>query len=752
MSVDPAQAAASASFEGITYYFCSAYCEKQFRADAHRYVHQGKKEAMPAPTTGAGVEYFCPMDPDVVSDRPGACPKCGMALQPRNPLAEEGSDPELLDMAQRFWVGLLLGLPVFVLEMAGMVGLHLLNPTLNGILQAVLTSAVVFYAGWPIFHRARASLVNRSLNMFTLIALGVGTAHIYSLVTVLLALFRSGGLTAEEVHHIYFESAAMITILVLLGRVLELRARKLTNAALRKLLGLAPKTARLVLPNGREEDVPLELVQVGDLLRVRPGEKVPVDGDVREGKSAVDESMISGEPLPVEKGPGAKVIGATLNGNGTFVMRAEHVGSDTLLAQIVRLVGEAQRSRAPVQRLVDRVSAFFIPTVLFVALVTLVAWGAFGGTTGWLSGLLHAVAVLIIACPCALGLATPMALMVGLGRGAEIGVLIRNADALQALATADTLLLDKTGTLTEGKPTLSHAEPAPGFTAGEVLQLAASLERGSEHPLAAVFVRAADERQLPLREVHDFRGIPGHGVSGTVDGRRLLLGNARLFVEEKIVLADTAARADVLRGDGETVMFLAADGVTAGVFGVTDPIKPSTPEALATLRQEGIRLAMVTGDSRATAEVIARRLGVTEFFAELLPAGKKDLVQRLQTEGSRVAMAGDGINDAPALAQANVGIAMGGGTDVALESAGITLIGGDLRGLVRARRLSRATLRNIRENLLLAMLYNVLLIPVAAGILVPAGWGSISPVWAGVAMSLSSLSVVGNALRLRRAG
>jgi Cu+-exporting ATPase len=753
MTVDPAQAAGSADYEGKTYYFCSTHCLQQFRADPRRYLHQGVKEPMPVPSPGTGpVEYFCPMDPEVLSDRPGPCPKCGMALQPRTPLAHEMPDPELQDMTRRFWVGLLLGLPVFVIDMAGMIGLHLLGPTASGLLQAVLCTGVVFYAGLPIFSRAWTSLLNRSLNMFSLIALGVGAAYLNSLFVVVLALIRTGGLSEEVTHHTYFESAATITVLVLLGQVLELRARKLTSEAVRKLLGLAPKTARLVLPGGREDDVPLELVQVGDLLRVRPGEKVPVDGVVQEGASAVDESMVSGEPIPLEKGPGTKVIGGTLNGTGTFVMRAERVGADTMLAQIVRLVAEAQRSRAPVQKIVDRVSAVFIPAVLLVALATFFLWGIFGGEAGWRSGLVHAVAVLIIACPCALGLATPMALMVGLGRGAEVGVLVRNAEALQALATADTLLLDKTGTLTEGKPTLNHAEPGPGFSAEEVLRLAASLERGSEHPLAAVFVRAAEQKGLGLPAVSEFRGVPGRGVTGTVEGRRLVLGNARLFQEEGIDLGPLAARGDALRGEGETVMFQAVDGRAAGVFGVTDPIKSSAPAALEEIRQEGLYVGMVTGDGRATAEAVARKLGIREVFAEVLPGEKKNTVERLQKEGRRVAMAGDGINDAPALAQANVGIAMGSGTDVAMESAGITLVGGDLRGLVRARRLSRATLRNIRENLLLALLYNVLLIPVAAGILIPFGGVDISPVWAGAAMSLSSLSVIGNALRLRRAG
>jgi Cu+-exporting ATPase len=752
MTVDPAHAAGSADYEGKTYFFCSTHCLQQFRTDPRRYLHQGVKEPMPIPPPGAGpVEYFCPMDSDVVSDRPGPCPKCGMALQPRTPLPEEAPDPELQDMTRRFWVGLLLALPVFVLDMAGMAGLHPLGPTENGLLQAVLCTGVVFYAGLPIFSRAWTSLRNRSLNMFSLIALGVGAAYLNSVYEVASALILRGGLTDAVTHHVYFESAATITVLVLLGQVLELRARKMTNEAVRKLLGLAPKTARLVLPGGREEDVPLKLVQVGDLLRVRPGEKVPVDGAVQEGASAVDESMVSGEPLPVEKGAGAKVIGGTLNGTGTFVMRAERVGADTMLAQIVRLVAEAQRSRAPVQKIVDRVSAVFIPAVLLIALAALLLWGMFGGATGWREGLVHAVAVLIIACPCALGLATPMALMVGLGRGAEVGVLVRNAEALQALATADTLLLDKTGTLTEGKPTLKDVEPAPGFSPDESLRLAAGLERGSEHSLAAVFVRAAEERGLTLAPVSDFRSLPGRGVTGTVEGRRLALGNARLFQEEGIDLGPLAARGDALRGEGETVMFLAVDGRPACAFGVTDPIKSSAPVALEALRREGLLVGMVTGDSPATAEVVARKLGIREVFAEVLPGEKKSIVERLQKEGRRVAMAGDGINDAPALAQADVGIAMGGGTDVAMESAGITLVGGDLRGLVRARRLSRATLRNIRENLLLALLYNVLLIPVAAGILVPVGV-DISPVWAGVAMSLSSLSVVGNALRLRRTG
>ncbi len=753
MTVDPAHAAGSATFEGQTYFFCNPSCKQRFEADPHKYLHQGVKEAMaPVPPPTGLVEYFCPMDPEVVSDRPGACPKCGMALQPRTPMAEEGPDPELRDMTRRFWVGLLFGLPLFALDMAGMFGSPLLPPAPDVILQTLLGSAVVIYSGWPIFQRAWNSLVFRSLNMFTLIALGVGVAYLSSLTAVVTALLRWDGITAHLRHQVYFESAAMITVLVLLGQVLELRARKMTNAALRKLLGLAPKTARLVLPGGREEDVPLELVQVGDLLRVRPGDRVPVDGSVREGASAVDESMISGEPIPVEKGQGARVIGGTQNGTGTFVMRAEHVGSETMLAQIVRLVGEAQRSRAPVQRLVDRVSAVFIPVVLVIAVAAFLLWGWFGGENGWVSGLLHAVAVLIIACPCALGLATPMALMVGLGRGAELGVLVRNAEALQALAGADTLLFDKTGTLTEGKPTLNRVEPQPGFSEEEVIRLAASLERGSEHPLAAVFVRAAEAKHLALAAAHDFRTVPGQGVVGNVEGHRLILGNARLFGEEKIDTSPLAERGDALRRDGETVMYLAVDGRPAAAFGVTDPVKRTTPEALADLRHEGFRLAMVTGDARATAEAVARRLAIDDCFAELLPAEKKALVERLQREGRRVAMAGDGINDAPALAQADVGIAMGGGTDVAMESAGITLIGGDLRGLVKARRLSRATLRNIRENLWLAFLYNAVLIPVAAGILEPVAGISISPVWAGVAMSLSSLSVVGNALRLRGAG
>jgi Cu+-exporting ATPase len=741
MTVDPATAPASTVHEGHTYYFCCPHCLQQFQADPQRYLTEKPSPPPPVPEAPAGArtEYFCPMDPEVVSDHPGSCPKCGMALQPRILTPEEGPNPELVDMSRRFWIGLAFSLPLLVLAMSHH-ALARLWPALADVedwLQFLLATPVVFWCGWPFFQRAWVSIVQRSANMFTLIALGVGAAYGYSLVALLASPLAAG------MGKLYFESAAVITVLVLLGQVLEIRARGQTQLAIKKLLGLAPKTARLVHADGREEDIPLDRVQPGDRLRVRPGEKVPVDGLVTEGRSAVDESMISGEPMPVEKEPGSKVIGATVNGTGSLLVRAERVGRDTLLAHIVHMVSEAQRSRAPVQRLADQVSRVFVPAVLAVSVLTFLGVGLWGPEPRWTHALENAVAVLIIACPCALGLATPMAIMVGTGRGAQSGVLIKNAEALETLHRADTLVVDKTGTLTEGKPRLLKVEPAAGFAAGDVLRFAASLERGSEHPLATAILKEAEAQRLHLAEARDFQAIPGQGVKGLVEGLPALLGNASLLTDAGIAVDPLQALVEAMRAEGQTVMLLAVDGRAAGVVAVADPIRASTPEAIRLLHAEGLRIIMVTGDSRTTAEAVARRLGLDEVIAEVLPQDKRAVVKRLQDEGRVVAMAGDGINDAPALAQANVGIALGTGTDVAMESAGITLVQGDLRGIARARRLSQATMRAIRQNLFLAFVYNALSIPVAA-------FGLLSPVWASAAMSLSSLSVVGNSLRLRR--
>jgi P-type Cu+ transporter len=764
MSVEPATARGSFVYRGTTYYFCNPVCLERFQADPDHYLQRGPTGHMPAeapPTAAEGekVEYFCPMDPEVVSDRPGACPKCGMALEPRTVTLDEGPNPELVDLSRRFWVGLVFTLPLLWLAMAPMLGLSALVPDLGAYgnwIQLALATPVVFWSGWPFWERAWTSVVNRSPNMFTLIALGVGTAFFYSVIaTVAPGVFPEGmrgPMAAHGMNQVetYFESAAAITVLVLLGQVLEVRARSRTSAAIRKLLGLAPKTARLVRPDGREEDVPLAQVRPGDVLRVRPGEKVPVDGGVIEGRSAVDESMISGEPMPVEKEPGAKVIGGTVNGTGSLLMRAERVGAETLLARIVRLVSEAQRSRAPVQRLVDQVARYFVPAVLGVSLLTFVLWLALDPRPDRLGhAVANAVAVLIIACPCALGLATPMAVMVGTGRGAENGVLIKNAEALELLQKVDTLVVDKTGTLTEGKPRVVAVEPAEGMNAEELLRLAASLELGSEHPLAGAILKAADEKGLSPRPARDFQAFPGKGVIGNVDGREVVLGNPAFLAERGIDISllapspDRANRVDALRGEGQTVLLAAVDGRFAGLLGIADPIRPSTPEAIRTLQAEGLRVIMLTGDSRTTAEAVARRLGIDQVVAEVVPAEKSAAVKRLQEQGHIVAMAGDGINDAPALAQANVGIALGTGTDIAIEAAAVTLVQGDLRGIVRARRLSRFTMTAIRQNLFLAFVYNTLSIPVAA-------LGVLNPVLASAAMSLSSLSVVGNSLRLRK--
>lgn len=753
MTVMPETAAGSTVHEGQTYYFCNPHCLKKFQADPKKFL------AAPSPSSSvepapAGTMYTCPMHPEVVSDHPGSCPKCGMALEPIMPSAEDEPNPELTDMTRRFWVGVALSLPIFLVAMGGMVPAwhHFLQPYMGLLnwVQLALATPVVLWCGWPFFERAWASLIHRSPNMFTLIALGVGAAYLYSLAATLAPqIFPEGFRLAGGAVEPYFDTSAVVTVLVLLGQVLELRARGQTSAAIKKLLGLAPKTARLVGPDGKEQDVPLELIQPGDLLRIRPGEKVPVDAVVVEGRSAVDESMISGEPIPVEKEPTSHVIGGTVNGTGSLLIKAEHVGFDTLLAQIVRLVSAAQRSRAPVERLVNLVSRYFVPGVLAVAVTALVAWGVWGPQPRLAHALVSAVAVLIIACPCALGLATPMAIMVGTGKGAETGVLFRDAEALEILHKADTLVVDKTGTLTEGKPRLMTIEPLGDLSAEELLRLVAGLEKASEHPLAAAIVKEAEARGLPMAEVRDFESVTGQGVRGNAGGRTVLIGTSLFLKEQGVEVVDLQQRMDFLRQEGQTVVLAALDGKLAGVVGVADPIRASTLEAIQLLHQDGLRIIMLTGDSKITAEAVARRLGIDEVIAEVLPQQKNEVVQRLQQEGKIVAMAGDGINDAPALAQAHVGIAMGTGTDIAMESAGVTLLHGDLRAIARARRLSRATMNTIRQNLFLAFVYNAVSIPVAAGVLYPFIGLLLSPIWASAAMSFSSLSVVGNSLRLR---
>jgi Cu+-exporting ATPase len=709
----------------------------------------------PVVATRPRIEWTCPMHPQIVRDAPGSCPICGMALEPRTVGAVEGPDPELVNMTRRFWIGLVLTLPLLACVMGDMLPgqplRHLIPGRFSAWLQLVLATPVVLWAGWPFFQRGWASVVNRSLNMFTLIALGTGMAYVYSVVGALApGLFPASFRTHGGEVGLYFEAAAVITVLVLLGQVLELRARSQTSSAIRALLRLAPPTARRLRPDGTEEDVPLEHVQVGDRLRVRPGEKVPVDGVVLEGRSAVDESMVTGESMPVAKTPGSRVIGGTVNGTGGFVMRAERVGSETLLAQIVHMVGEAQRSRAPIQRLADVVSSWFVPAVVLVAVATFVAWATWGPEPRLAHGLVNAVAVLIIACPCALGLATPMSIMVGTGRGALAGVLIRNAEALEVLEKVDTLVVDKTGTLTEGRPRLRAVVPVVNADDGEVLRLAASVEVSSEHPLAAAIVEGAEARGIKPVAADDFRSVTGKGVVARVGDHAVALGNVTLMREVGIDPGAVLARADELRGDGQTVMFVARDGQLIGLIGVADPIKESAQEALEQLRQAGLTIVMLTGDSRRTAEAVAAKLSITHVEAEVLPERKIEVVRDLRAKGRKVAMAGDGVNDAPALAAADVGIAMGTGTDVAMKSAGVTLVKGDLRGIVRARRLSRATMRNIRQNLFFAFVYNALGVPIAAGVLYPSTGLLLSPIIASAAMTFSSVSVIANALRLRR--
>jgi P-type Cu+ transporter len=748
---------------GQTHYFCNPKCLEKFRADPARYLDPPSPSASapaapppPAPSgPAAPTEYVCPMHPEVVRPEPGPCPICGMALEPRVMTADEAENPELADMSRRLWISAALTLPVFVLGMSEMIPGQPLQRALGRAapwIQLALASPVVLWGGRPFFERGWASIVHRHLNMFTLIAIGTGAAYLHSVVATLFPgifphTFRHDG----EVP-VYFEAAAVITTLVLLGQVLELRARSRTSSAIRGLLGLAPKTARRINDDGSEVDVPLAEVQPGDRLRVRPGEKAPVDGVIIEGKSFIDESMVTGEPTPVEKSPDDKVTGGTVNGTGGFVMRAERVGSETLLAQIVRMVSEAQRSRAPIQRLADVVAGYFVPAVIAVAVVTFVVWLTVGPEPRMAFALVNAVAVLIIACPCALGLATPMSIMVGTGRGATAGVLIKNAEALEAFEKVDTLIVDKTGTVTEGKPRLCATRSAGDLPESEVLRLAASLELGSEHPLAAAIVAGASERGLSLTPATEFRSITGKGVTGSVGGRQVALGNASMLEDLGVAAGALADRAEELRRDGQTVMLVVVDGELAGLLAVADPIKANAGEALSRLREEGLRIVMVTGDSRTTAEAVAKRLGIDHVEAEVLPQQKVDIVKHHQAAGRVVAMAGDGINDAPALAQAQVGIAMGTGTDVAIESAGITLLRGDLRGIVRARKLSRATMRNIRQNLWFAFLYNTLGVPIAAGVLYPVFGVLLSPMIASAAMSLSSVSVIGNALRLRRVG
>ncbi|WP_288757126.1 heavy metal translocating P-type ATPase [uncultured Brevundimonas sp.] len=748
MSVDPTATAHRASHDGQDYFFCSAGCRTKFIGDPMRYLNP-PVEAEPAVP---GAIYTCPMHPEIRQEGPGSCPICGMALEPETVTAEAPPNHELIDFTRRFWVGLVLTLPVFALEMGGhLANLHMFIPgQMSNWIQFALATPVVLWCGWPFFERGWTSLRTRRLNMFTLIAMGVGVAWLYSVVAVVApTLFPPAFLKADGSAPVYFEAAAVITVLVLVGQILELRAREQTSGAIRALLDLTPKTARRIRADGIDEDVSLDQIAVSDRLRVRPGEKIPVDGELLEGRVAVDESMVTGESMPVTKDVGDRVVAGALNKTGSFIMRADKVGADTLLAQIVQMVAQAQRSRAPIQRLADTVSGWFVPTVIAIALLAAVVWGLVGPEPRLSYALVAAVSVLIIACPCALGLATPISIMVGVGRGAHAGVLIKNAEALERFEKVDTLVLDKTGTLTEGRPSVTAILPALGFVETDILRLSASLERGSEHPLADAIVRAAKDRDIPLTEAADFDSPVGRGVRGTIEGHQVALGNTRFLGELSIDVSALEPKAEALRHDGATAIFVAIDGKAAGVIGIADSIKATTPAAILALKAAGLRLVMMTGDNRTTAEAVARRLGIDEVQAEVLPQDKASVVQQLRSQGRIVAMAGDGVNDAPALAAADVGVAMGAGSDVAIESAGVTLLGGDLQGIVRARRLSRAVMGNIRQNLVFAFGYNALGIPVAAGLLYPVfGW-LLSPALAALAMALSSVSVIGNALRLR---
>ena len=759
MMVDPSSTPHRHRLGEATYHFCSERCRDKFAADPDKYLNPPAEDpAVLRPAMGAlpqaaeGSVWTCPMHPEVRRPGPDSCPICGMALEPLEPTLEEGANPELIDFTRRLSIAAILSIPLLALTLGmELFGWHLLPPRASSLVQLAFASPVVLWAGWPFFERGWASVRTRNLNMFTLIAIGVGVAYLYSAVAALLPdIFPPTFRSPEGEVPIYFEAAAVIVALVLLGQVLELRARAATGQAIRALLGLAPTTARVVRADGREEDVALELVHVGDHLRVRPGERVPVDGIVIDGRSSVDEYMLTGEPIPVAKEPGEKITGATINGTGSLLMRAVRVGKDTMLSQIVNMVAQAQRSRAPIQSLADKVSGWFVPAVVLIAILSFVVWSVYGPAPAMGFALLNAVAVLIIACPCALGLATPMSIMVGTGRGAQSGVLVKNAEALELMETVDTLVVDKTGTLTEGKPRLVAVETLGSVGDGEFLQLAAALERGSEHPLAEAIVKGAEDRGIEIPESRNFESHTGKGVTGEVAGRAVALGNRALLESLGIDLSAAAERADRLRSEGQGVMFAAIDGELAGLLVVADPVKESAAAAVKALNEAGVRVIMLTGDNRGTAEAVARKVGgIDEVIADVLPDQKQAVVERLRREGRRVAMAGDGINDAPALAAADVGIAMGTGTDVAMESAAVTLVKGDLGGIARARRLSRSVMRNIRQNLFFAFIFNALAVPIAAGILYPAFGILLSPIIAGAAMALSSVTVIGNSLRLR---
>ena len=786
MTIEDKDAVATSTHKGTTYYFCAKPCKEKFDKGPEAFVgekipstktvsEKGVIHTCPmhpevrrvghgsCPKCGmalepvapslhpAKTEWICPMHPEIVRDSPGNCPICGMALEPRAALEEE--NPELIDMTRRFKVGVILTIPLIIIAMRGMIPVinieGILPPTLLNLLELLLATPVVLWAGWPFFVRGWQSIINRNLNMFTLIGIGVGVAYIYSIVAALFPGMFPVSFRKDGEVGVYFEAAAVIVTLVLLGQVLELKARSKTGAAIKMLLGLAPKTARRI-KDGAEEDVPLEHVKIDDILRVRPGEKIPVDGAVIDGLSSVDESMVTGEPIPVQKQKGDRVIGATVNGTGMLIMKAEKVGEDTLLSQIVNMVAEAQRSRAPIQKLADIVAAYFVQIVMAVAILTFVIWAWLGPEPRMAHAIINAVAVLIIACPCALGLATPMSIMVAMGKGAMAGVLFKNAEAIEVMRKIDTLVVDKTGTLTVGKPKLINIIPANGFDEKSVLHFGASIERGSEHPLASAIVKGAEERGISLTDVDGFDSVTGKGVMGNIEGHKIALGNRKLLEDIGIDPGELSQKAEAMRTEGQTVMFIIIDGKAAGLLGVADPIKETTPEAISALHNEGIRIVMLTGDNRTTAEAVSKKLALDDVVAEVLPDQKADIVKKLQSEGRVVAMAGDGINDAPALAQAHVGVAMGTGTDVAMESAGVTLVKGDLRGIVRARRLSRATMRNIKQNLFWAFIYNSMGVPIAAGILYPFFGILLSPIIAAAAMSFSSVSVISNALRLRR--